>query len=282
MKTVRASLRDLAGARDLLFEFVRRDLRIRYKQAVMGFLWAFFMPTLVVLSGVIVRLVLARFGATEPLDGPVIGGLALKAVPWGFAVGGIQFMTSSLVNNQTLVSKVYFPREVLPTAALLAQGFDSGVALLAVLALLPFLGMSLGVQLLWLPVLLALLFLLVLGAGLALSCANIFFRDVRYLVQVILTFGIFFTPVFYDSPMLGDTGAMLSMLNPVAPILEGLRLAVIEGHNLLLPLEVASAGETVVAWRPWYLAWSAGCAVAGYLMATRLFRSSVDAFAEYV
>lgn len=269
------------GARDLLYEFVRRDIRIRYKQAVMGFLWAFFMPSLVVLSGVIVRLVMSRLGGGEPLDATVIGGLALKAVPWGFVVGGLQFTTSSLVNNQTLVTKVYFPREVLPTSALLAQAFDSGIALLAVMVVLPFLGLTLGPALLWAPLLLVLLFFLVLGAGLALSAANIFFRDVRYIVQVVLTFGIFFTPVFYEPAMLGDLGGMLVMLNPVAPLLEGLRLSVIEGHNLLLPLTTTVAGELVVAWRPWYLLYTVAWSVLGFGLASWAFRSSVTSFAEY-
>lgn len=271
----------MVGSRDLLYEFVRRDIRIRYKQAVMGFLWAFFMPALVVLSGLVVRLVMSHMGAGESVNAAVVGGLALKAVPWGFVVGGLQFTTNSLVSNQTLVTKVYFPREVLPTAALLAQAFDSGVALLAVVIFLPFLGLTLSPALLWAPLLLVLLFFLVLGAGLALSAANIFFRDVRYIVQVVLTFGIFFTPVFFEPAMLGELGGMLVMLNPVSPILEGLRLSVIDGHNLLLPLTSTVAGESVVAWQPWYLLLTAIWTVAGFTLATWGFRSSVTSFAEY-
>ena len=274
------SIQDVSRSRNLLFELVRRDIRVRYKQAAMGFLWAFFMPIMVVLSGLIVRLILSQFGEST-VDGAVIGGLALKAVPWGFVVGGLGFTTSSLVSNRSLITKVYFPREVLPLAALLAQAFDTGVATLGVAVVLPFLGIAFSPALLWVPILVLLVFLLTLAFGLALSCANIFFRDVRYIVQVVLSFGIFVTPVFFEPYMLGPLGSWIVMLNPVAPLLEGLRLAVIEGHDLLSPLTMLVDGDTLVIWRPAYLAYSAVCAVGGLALAARLFRGSVASFAEY-
>jgi ABC-type polysaccharide/polyol phosphate export permease len=272
---------DVIGARDLLRHLVRRDIRVRYKQSAMGLAWVLLMPTLVVFSGMIVRLAVAQHGGA-PLDRAVVGGLALKSVPWGFVVGGLGFATASLVTNQNLVTKIYFPREVLPLAALLTQGFDSGLALLAVIVALPFLGLTVGPALLWVPLLLVLLFLQVLAAGLILSCGNVFFRDVRYIVQVVLTFGIFFTPVFYEPAMLGAQGSLLVMLNPVAPLLEGLRLVAIEGHDLLTPLTVSSGTELLYAWRPWYLLYSAAWAVGGLGVATPVFRNSVTSFAEYI
>lgn len=246
----------------------------------MGFLWALFMPLLIVLSGVIVRIAVAQFG-TADLDRSVIAGLALKGVPWGFVVGGIGFATSSLVANRTLITKVYFPREVLPLAALLAQGFDTAVASLGVLVLLAVLGVALSPALLWAPVLGVLLFLVTLTAGLVLSCANVFFRDVRYIVQVLLTFGIFFTPVFYEPEMLGVTGAWLVMINPVAPILEGLRLAVLDGHSLFASVSVDRPQGPVVVWRPAYLVYIVAWSTLGLALAARVFRSSVASFAEY-
>lgn len=271
------SLAEVVRSRDLLTELVRRDIRIRYKQAAMGLLWAVLMPVLVVFSGVIVRLIVGQLGGAG-VDRAVVGGLLVKAIPWGFVVGGLGFATTSLVTNATLITKVYFPREVLPLSALLAQGFDSLVALIATGLALPLLGLSWGAALLWLPLLLVLLFLLVTAAGLALACGNVFFRDVRYLVQVFLTFGIFFTPVFYEPAMLGPRGAVLVMLNPVAPLLEGLRLSLIEGHNLLRPL----VHEGIQAWQPWYLAYSIAWALGGLLAATSLFRRAVSRFAEYI
>jgi len=268
------------GARDLLVELVLRDVRVRYKQAAMGFLWALFMPVLVVLSGLVVRLVMAQFGDAG-LDRGVIAGLALKGVPWGFVVGGIGFATQSLVINRTLITKVYFPREVLPLAALLAQAFDTSVATLAVMLVLPFLGIAVTPALLWVPVLAALIFLITLGAALALSCANVFFRDVRFIVQVLLTFGIFFTPVFFEPEMLGPVGSELIMVNPIAPLLEGLRLSVIEGETLLRTVTASAGDSTSVVWRPAYLVYPAVWAVVGLALAARLFRNNVASFAEY-
>ncbi|MEM7417986.1 MAG: ABC transporter permease [Gemmatimonadota bacterium] len=259
---------------------MRRDVRVRYKQAAMGFLWALFMPVVVVLSGLIVRLVMTQFGGAE-LDTSVIGGLAVKAVPWGFFVGGLSISTMSLVANRGLVTKVYFPREVLPVSALLAQGFDTTVATIGVIFMLPLIGGTLSVNLLWVPVLIVLLFCLVLALGLVFSCANVFFRDVRYIIQVLLTFGIFFTPVFFEPFMLGALGADLIMLNPVAPLLEGFRLTVIEGLPLTQTLTTEFQGDSIVMWRPAYLAYSAVWAIGGLAVASRWFRSGVTSFAEY-
>ena len=151
-------------------------------------------------------------------------GIAMKAVPWSFFVGALGFATNSLTGNSNLVTKIYFPREVLPLAATLAQVADSAIGLSALLVAGLFLGVHFGAAALWAPVL-VLLIAFTAGSALVVSCANLFFRDVKYIVQVLLSFGIFFTPVFFEPEMLGPTGARLMMLNPLAPILEGLRLA---------------------------------------------------------
>src|SRR5204863_9821421 len=111
--------------------------------------------------------------------------------------------------------------------------------------------------LVWVALLVLIAVLITAGACLFLSSANLFFRDVRYLVQVLLTFGIFFTPVFYDVENLGPVGSRLLMLNPLTPVLEGLRLAVFEGHNLMEPwLATTGRGVEFVAWHPLYLLYS--------------------------
>jgi len=203
----------------------------------------------------------------------------VKSIPWAFYVGCIGTATPSLIGNITLVTKIYFPREVLPIAACIAQTVDSLVGLVAVALVLPFLGVTASVQLLWVPILLVLLWLLAAAAALFLSCANLFFRDVKYMVQVFLSFGIFFTPVLVDAPMFGPKFAPIIMLNPVSPILEGLRLAVVDHHNLLT--EVTQRGGWI-SWHPWYLAYSAVWAIAGLLISALFFHRSERRFALYV
>jgi ABC-type polysaccharide/polyol phosphate export permease len=163
---------------------VLRDIRIRYKQVVMGFGWAVLMPVLIVLSGMIVRYAMARLSGGQ-LGVSDLANIAVKALPWAFFVGAIGFANGALISNANLVTKIYFPREVLPVAALVAQGFDSLIGLAALAIVLPFLGAKLSFALLWVPVLLLLLFLLTAALALFLSAANLFFRDVKYIVQVV-------------------------------------------------------------------------------------------------
>ena len=274
--------RDYWEYRELLSAVTYRDVRIRYKQAVMGFGWAIFMPILIVLSGVIIRYVMARFSG-ETLDGPIIAGITSKAVPWAFFVGAVGFGSVSLINNMELVTKIYFPREILPLSSCLAQAFDSSMGGVALLLALPFLGVKLSLAWLWIPLLALMIFLFTAGACIFLAAANLFFRDVKYIVNVLLTFGIFFTPVFIEPAMLGPMGAELIMLNPLSPMLEGLRLAVVEGHNLLTPLTVSTnTGADLVVWSPWYLGYALAWSTFAFLGASVVFNRLEFLFAEYV
>lgn len=216
-----------------------RDISIKYRQSIMGFFWALLMPLLIVGAGVLVRVGLASVSG-KPVVTSQITTVALKALPWSFFVASLRFATSSLAANASLVTKIAFPRAVLPVSAVLSQMFDFLVASPVVLALLAVGSVRPSVHLVWVPVLLGLLLLQTTGLALLLSAANLFFRDVKYLVEIGLTFAIFFTPVFYDVEMFGRRGELL-MLNPVAPILEGLRASVIEHRRPALGWTLYSA-----------------------------------------
>lgn len=267
--------------RELLEQLTRRDITLRYKQAVMGFAWAVFMPCLIVLSGLIIRYAMAQLSGQHLLPS-AIANIAVKGLGWAFFVGALGFATSSLINNANLLTKIYFPREVLPLSAIGAQIFDSTIGLLTLTLILPFLGVRLHASLVWVPLLLVLLIFFTTGVSLFLSCANLFFRDVKYIVQVVLMFGIFFTPVFFEPTMLGARGAFLATLNPLTGILEGLRLSIVDGHNLLQPLSIVVRGAQVPVWEPWELLYSAVFAIGGTLGATVMFRRLQPLFAEYV
>jgi lipopolysaccharide transport system permease protein len=272
---------ELRATRQLTRQLVLRDLRIKYKQAVFGLLWAALMPAAIVLSGLVVRFAVAQMTGAA-FDRGMAAALAVKGLAWGFFIGAIGLATPSLTSNSNLVTKVHFPREVLPLSAILAQGVDSSIGALIFLLIAPFVGIGLSAALLWVPVLLALLFCLTVAAGLLLSCANAFFRDVKYLVQMFLTFGIFYTPIFYEPASLGPVGAKLIMLNPITPLLEGLRLAVVERHNLLMPLSSSVASGVIVVWSPWYLVYSAAVALVGLVVSALVFHRAEAVYAEYV
>lgn len=269
---------ELRHSGDLVKQLTLRDVRIRYKQAALGFAWALLIPAAVVLAGMVVRIAVAH-AAGRSIGMNQLAGMAVKAVPWAFFVGCLNSGTSSLVSNTSLVTKIYFPREVLPLSAVLAQSFDSVIGGTLVCLIMPLFDVTASIQLLWVPVLLVLLWTFALAAALFLSRANLFFRDVKYMVQVFLSFGIFVTPVILDAPMYGKRAAGLMMLNPIAPILEGLRLTIVYHHNLLLPL---NAPQGFPFWHPWYIGYTAVWALGGLFVSALLFHRSERRFAEAV
>lgn len=241
-----------------------RDIKVRYKQSIMGFLWAILMPIVIVLSGVIVRYAFARV-AHAPLKTADLASVAIKSVPWAFIVSSIRFTCYSLTSNYGLVTKIYFPKEIFPMAAVLACLFDFFVASSALIILLLFMKIGWSIYLLWVPVLLATMVLFCVGIGMIVSASSLFFRDVKYIVEVLLTFGIFFTPVFYDVRMFGDRGKWL-LLNPVAPLLDGLSTC------------IANHASPDVHWYLYSLVFS----LAGFLGGFLLFKHLEPAFAESI
>lgn len=273
---------DLWQYRELLYQLTWRDIRIRYKQAAMGVGWAIFMPVLIVCVGILVKYAMAQL-AGRNLETSSIASIAIKSLPWAFFVGTLNTAANSLISNANLVTKIYCPREVFPLSATLAQAFDTVIGVGVLCIILPFLGIKFSMALFWVPLLVLLMFLFTVAMALLFSCANLFFRDVKYIVQVVLTFGIFFTPVFFESTMFGALGSQLMMLNPLAPLLEGLRLSVVEGHNLFQVLLTESlSGQVMLLWSPWYLAYSSCWAVIGLIGIAWGFHRAQFLFAEYI
>jgi homopolymeric O-antigen transport system permease protein len=257
-------LRELYERRDLLLMITWREVKVKYKQSVMGLLWAVLMPMVIVGAGVIVRFAFAAASGTEVVTAD-IARVTVKAAPWAFFVAALRFGMTSLVSNSTLVTKIWMPREIFPIAAVLSQLIDLGVAAIVVTAALVFAGVGTSWYLLWVPPILLVLTALCLAGAIATAAAALFFRDVKYIVEVILTFAIFFTPVFYDAALFGPWEAAL-MLNPVAPLLEGLGAVVVD-HR-----------APDLGW----LAYSAVWGVGGLSFATALFKRLEPLFAEAV
>jgi lipopolysaccharide transport system permease protein len=222
---MREELRELYHYRELLYMLTYRDIKVRYKQSAMGLLWAVLMPALIVSSGIVIRYAYA-VASGRPLQNGDIASVAVKSIPWAFLVSSIRFSCSSLINNHNLVTKVYFPKEVFPVAAVMASLFDLVVASGALVLFLLAIRVGWSAQLIWVPLLLLTMLILAAGLAMIVSAAGLFFRDVKYIVEVLVTFGIFFTPVLFDARMLGDKGKWL-LLNPAAPILEGLSACIV-------------------------------------------------------
>ena len=257
-------LREIARYRDLLFMLTWRDISIKYKQSVFGLLWAVLMPTVIVAAGIVVKLAFALV-SDRPITSSDIIGVAVKAVPWAFFVAAIRFSTNCLIGNANLVTKIYFPKVILPFAAVLSQFFDFLIASCVLLILVLCMGVHLSLNMLWVSVLILLLLILASGLGILLSAASLFFRDVKYVVEIILMFAIFFTPVFYDVSLFKEWGDIL-LLNPVAPILEGLRDVIVDGRS-------PHAG---------WVAYSALVSLIVFAGAVAFFRKVEPAFAECI
>ncbi len=258
------ALRELMRYRELLRTLTWREVRIKYKQSIMGILWAVFMPMIVVCAGILVKYAASRLSNT-PFEVSEIASISVRAVPWSFFVAALRFSTSCLIANTNLVTRIYFPKEIFPLAAVGSQLLDFAVATGVLLVLLTFLGVGASIHLLWVPLLIVILVVLVAGMGLFLSAAALFFRDVKYLVEVVLTFAIFFTPVFYSVTLFGKWAKVL-LLNPVAPLLEGFDAAIV-GHQ-----------APDLAW----VGYSAGVAVVILIGAYSFFKRSEPAFAESI
>jgi lipopolysaccharide transport system permease protein len=261
---MREYLRELSKYRGLFWMITYRDIKVRYKQSVMGFLWAILMPVLIVMSGVVVRYAYA-FTAHVSINKADVASVAVKALPWAFLVSSIRFSCNSLLNNGNLVTKIYFPKEIFPLAAVMASLFDLFVASGALLIFLFAMQVGWSMQLLSVPLLLAAIVVFAGGIGMIVSAAGLFFRDVKYIVEVLLTFGIFFTPVFYDARMVGDKSKWL-LLNPVAPLLEGLSACVIRQ-----PLP-----------DPWWIAYSLAFSTVALVGGYLFFKRLEPAFAESI
>jgi ABC-type polysaccharide/polyol phosphate export permease len=220
-------LRTLIRHRDLLYMLSRRDITVKYKQSIMGFLWAILMPMLITGAGVVVKMAMAQMAGRVVAISDVLP-VAVKSAPYAFFVASIRFSTDSLSKNHNLVTKIAFPRAVFPLSAVISQLFDFAIAAAVIFVILLFSPITPTINLLWVPVLLAIMIAQIGGLAMLLSCANLFFRDVKYLVEVVLMFAVFFTPVFYSVAMFGDRGKLL-LLNPIAPVLEGLEAVIVRG-----------------------------------------------------
>jgi lipopolysaccharide transport system permease protein len=256
--------RELVQHRELLYMIAWREIKVKYKQSVMGFLWAILIPMVIVAAGVLVRYAFAVVSGREVAAGD-LAGVAVKAVPWAFFVSTIRFASVSLVANTNLVTKIYMPREVFPLASVLSGLLDFGVASATLIVILGVARIGVSVHLLWLPLLVVILVLLTVALALLLSAASLFFRDVKYIVEVLLTFGIFFTPVFYDVGMFGHWAPLL-LLNPLAPVLEGFAAVVVRHASPDLP----------------WLAYAAALGVAGSALGITFFKRLEPFFAESV
>jgi lipopolysaccharide transport system permease protein len=238
---LREILQEQIDYRELLFTIVHRDLLLRYKQTIMGFGWAIFMPVLNTLIFTIIFTRVTRLD-TGGIPYPVYAFAGL--LPWNFFATSLRFSVSSLTGNSGLVTKVYFPRELFPFSAVLVSLIDFGVAATVLVALMGYYHIGVTWAALAAPIVLLVQLVFTLGMALLLSMANLFYRDVKYLFEIVITVWMFATSVVYPVELVGGRLGALLMLNPMTPIIDGYRAVLLRGT---LPPPLPFAGATVLA-----------------------------------
>ena len=258
-----AGLRELGRHRELFMTLWVRDVKVRYRQSVLGLYWALLHPLAIALVLTVAFSIVVRV----PVEGAPYFLFALSGLlVWNFFAHGVADATDSLVRHASLVGKVPFPKELLPLATVAARGVDLACALAIVAVLTAFLGNGLHLAALWLPALF--LVLATFTAGLALLCAmaNLYYRDVRQVVAVAIPLWMYLTPVIYPAEMVPDSLRAFLMLNPLAALVTATRDALVFGASPAWT-GLVSAG-----------AMSVGLLAAGYW----LFKRHEPAFAEVV
>jgi lipopolysaccharide transport system permease protein len=240
---VSLQLRDVWRYRELLYFLTWRDIKVRYKQTVIGAAWAIIQPlmTMVVFS--------IFFGglARIPSDGvpyPIFSYAAL--VPWGLFAYGLGGASNSLVGSANLIKKIYFPRLIIPIASVLSGVVDFLLAFAVLILMMLGFGIVPTANILWLPLLVLLALVTSLGVGLWLSALNVEFRDIRYIVPFLTQFWMFITPIAYPSSLIeNETLRTLYGLNPMAGVVEGFRWALLGTDTAPGPVILASAVAAV-------------------------------------
>ena len=223
-RSVPLKLRDLWEYRELLYFLTWRDIKVRYKQTALGASWAIIQPffTMVVFSLFFGRL------AKIPSDGipyPLFAFAAL--VPWTFFANGLSQSSNSLVGSAELITKVYFPRLIIPVASILSGLIDFVIAFAVFFLMALYYGIYPTLSVILLPLFLLLGFTTALGVGLWLSALNVRFRDVRYIIPFLTQFWLFATPIAYPSSLLSEPWRTVYGINPMVGVVEGFRWALL-------------------------------------------------------
>jgi len=220
-------VREVWQYRELLYFLIWRDLKVRYKQTAIGVAWVVLQP---LMSMGVFTLFFGRL-AKLPSDGlpyPVFYFAALA--PWTYFSTSLTTATNVIVENQRVITKVYFPRLILPLSSVMSGLVDFAIAFVVLVALVLGYGIRPGVQALWLPVLLLLALATALGIGLWLSALNALYRDVKYVTPFLVQFWMLASPVAYPSSLVPLKWRWLYGLNPMAGVIEGFRWA-LTGHG---------------------------------------------------
>jgi lipopolysaccharide transport system permease protein len=240
---VSLKLNQLWEYRELLYFLVWRDIKVRYKQTALGASWAIIQPFLTM---VVFSLFFGHLGKI-PSDGIPYSLFSFAAlVPWTFFANGLSQSSNSLVGNANLITKIYFPRLIVPLASVFSGIVDFLLAFVVLLGMMLYYGLVPTLNVLWLPLFVLLALVTSLGVGLWLSALNVEYRDVRYVVPFITQFWLFATPIAYPSSLLSQPWRTIYGLNPMVGVVEGFRWALLRTNTAPGPIIAVSSATAFV------------------------------------
>ena len=251
MRTLIADIREMLSEqveyRELLVQMTLRDLLLRYKQTAMGFGWAVFMP---LLNTAVFSVIFTRVAPLEtPVPYPVFAYCGLWV--WNFFASALRFSVTSLTSNTNLVTKVYFPREIFPFSSVIVCLVDFAVGGTVLVALMAWYGIVPGWPLLWLPLVVAVQLVFTSAVALVVSMANLFYRDVKYLFEVVITVWMFATSVIYPIDRIGGTIGRMLRFNPMTPIVDAYRSVILRGADPSVDLAYSAVVSVVLLALAW-------------------------------
>ncbi len=236
--------RDIWRFRELLYFLAERDILVRYKQTAIGVAWALLRPALTMLVFVAFRR-LAKLNTYNVPDTILVFSAVL---PWQFFSTALQEASTSLIGSANLISKVYFPRLLVPASAVVTSLVDFAVTLGLLALLMAWYGFAPGWQLLALPLLTALTFALCVGTGLLLAALNVEYRDFRYVMPFVVQFGMFISPIAIETSKVPERWRLWYSLNPMVGIIDAFRWSILRGRVPFDPLGLGiSVGMTVLS-----------------------------------
>ena len=220
--------RDLWCYRELFYTLAWRDISVRYKQTVIGIAWALIRPFLTMIVFTVVFGNLAKL-PSEGVPYPILVFAAM--LPWQFFANSLSSASDSLISNANLISKVYFPRLVVPTSAVVTSFVDFMVSGIILIGLMAWYNFVPSWRIVTLPIFIAIAFAASMGAGLWLCSLNVKYRDFRYIVPFIVQFGLYISPVGFSSSVVPDKWRLLYSINPIVGVIDGFRWAILGGES---------------------------------------------------
>ena len=238
------NLAELWEYRELLFFFVWRDVKVRYKQTVLGALWAVIQPLTTTFAFAIL---FGRFGGmAKQVDGPYALHVFVGMLPWTFFANAVTAASNSLVGSGHLISKVYFPRLIVPVAAIASGLVDFAVSFLVLLLMMAIYGVAPSASMLAMPLFLLGTIVTAAGAGILFAASIVTYRDVRYVITFIMQLWLFGTPVLYPITMIPAKWHLLYAINPMAGMVSGFRASVLGGPFPMAVILVSSVSAAVL------------------------------------